>query len=270
MSWGPPEVIAKRSGLSFPQTQPAGEGDGSAAKTRLTMQELVKNQLDARRQVFEARALRAFKAREYHEACDLLVMADASVLDDWERRIRMKMLFIFAAIAAEQYQEAANALGWILGRDVGTGADFIPGTLNQFRDVASFYSQPQDFNEHAIKLDVFINGPLIQGSPLAPALKAIMAWGENDPANAKFYARQLVDEVKKDIETNKSLANNPLAMAWLRLFDYMQLADPTGQPVTMGIPSSQPETTRAGQTENRPEIARPNSLTVRAVPESTE
>jgi hypothetical protein len=234
------------------------------------MQELVKNQLDSRRQIYEARALRAFKTREYHEACDQLVLADTTVLDDPERRIRLKMFFIYAAIAAEQFQEASNALNWILSRDVRTGADFIPGALNQFRDVASLCAQPQDVNEHAIRLELFVARPLVRETPIAFALRAVMAWGGGDPANAKFYARLLVDEVTKTIEANRALANNPQNMSWLRLYDYMQLADPTGQPVAVRSSSSQPENAPSGQMERRSEAARPNSLTLRAVPMSTQ
>jgi len=269
-SWGTPELVAKRSGIMPPQTRPAEEVSGSTAEARFTIQELVKNQLDARRQIYESRAFRAYKDRKYHEACDQLVLADTTVQDDPERRIRLKLFFVFAAIAAEQYQEASNALNWILKRDVRTGADFIPGVLNQCRDVASLCAQPQEFSDQVIQMELFIANPQVQNKPIALSLRAIMAWGGNDPANAKFYAHLLIEELEKFLDANRDLADDPEVMSWRRLYDYMQLADPTGQPVVVKSPTSQPESAPSGQMEQGSGDARPSSLTLRAVPISTQ
>ncbi|HSW46281.1 MAG TPA: hypothetical protein VLM89_11995 [Phycisphaerae bacterium] len=255
-SWGPPEVISKRSTYALPHTQPADGEAAAVAAPRMAMQDLVRNRLDARREVYEHRARQAFKAADYHEACDQLALADATVMHDPERRLQMKLWFVYAAIAGEQFEEAAKTLEWILMRDPSQGASVV-AVLNQYRDIAPLYGNPQDMIDHATALELYASRTRARSTPASGALRAIMAWGRADPANAKYHARQLADEIRKALQADRTRENDPRTTCWLRLYDYMQLTEGGEQPVL-----KQEEPREAGK---RPMRAEPGSLTLRAL-----
>jgi hypothetical protein len=260
-SWGSPEIVEKRQDLASPTTRPAGGQDAAATTPKLTMEDLVRNQLTTRREIHEARARQALKAGDYQKACDELVLADASVMNAPDLRVYLKLLFVYACIAAQQYDEAFNAISWILSRDPKEGGSSVPVMLNRFRDVPSMYARLKDYTDRGIELDQQMTKRDVQSSPASAALKAIMAWGKNDASTAKYYARMLADHVKQLMLADKSREQNTMYTRWLRLQDYMQLADQGGQPAVTA------ELTR--ETEKRPGPIEPGRLTLDAVPKGS-
>ena len=260
-SWGSPEVVAKRKDQLSPTTRPAGEQDDAATIPKLTMKDLVRNQLSARRETHETRARQAMKTGEYQQACDELVLADASVMNDPDSRVYLKLLFAYACIAAQQYDEALNAISWVLSRDPKEGGKSVPLMLNKLRDVPSMYAQLKDYTDRGADLDLHMARQDIQKSPAPATLKAMLAWGKNDTSNAKYYARMLADQVNQLIMADKSLEQGNLHTRWLRLYDYMQLADQGGQPAVTAE--------RTKETEKRPGPVEPGRLTLDAIPKSS-
>ena len=256
-SWGSPEMVAKRQGPAFPATRPAGGQDAGATAPKLTMEDLVRNRLSARREIHEMRARQTLKAGDYQQACDELELADASVMNAPDARVYLKLLFAYACIAAQQYDEAFNAVSWVLSRDPKEGGNSVPVMLNKFRDVPSIYARLKDYTDRGVELDQYLARQDMRNTPAPTAMKAMMAWGKNDAANAKYYARLLADQVKQ-LLVDKSREQDVRVTQWLRLQDYMQLADQGGQPV------STPE--RALETGKRPGSIEPGRLTLDAVP----
>ena len=257
-SWGSPEIVAKRKDQLSPTTRPTGEQDDAATIPKLTMKDLVRNQLSARRETHETRAKQAMKTGEYQQACDELVLADASVMNDPDTRVYLKLMFAYACIAAQQYDEALNAISWVLSRDPKEGGNSVPLMLNKLRDVPSMYAQLKDYTDRGAELDLHMARQDIQKSPAPATLKAMVAWGKNDTSDAKFSARMLADQVNQLLMADKSLEQGNLYARWLRLYDYMQLADQGGQPAVTAK--------RTKETEKRPGPVEPGRLTLDAVP----
>ena len=256
-SWGSPEMVAKREEPSFPTTRPAGGEDAAATAPKLTMEDLVRNQLSARREIHEMRARQFLKAGDYQPACDELALADASVMNAPDTRVYLKLLFAYACIAAQQYDEALNAISWVLSRDPKDGGNSVPVMLNKFRDVPSMYASLKDYTDRGIELDQYLTRQDIRNSPAPSALKAMMAWGKNDASNAKYYARLLADQVKQLFLADKTLEQNVWYMRWFRLQDYIQLADQGGQSAGTAV--------RTRETGKRPGPIVPGRLTLDAV-----
>jgi hypothetical protein len=207
------------------------------------------------------RAKQALKAGDYLKACDELVLADASVMNAPDLRVYVKLLFMYTCIAAQQYDEAFNAISWILSRDPKEGGSSVPVMLNRFRDVPSMYARSQDYTDRGTELDQHMTKQNTQSLSGFVTLKAMIAWGKNDTSTAKYYARMLADQSKQLMLTNKSREQDALYSRWLRLQDYMQLADQGGQPTVTA------ERTR--KTEKRPEPIESGRLTLDAVPKGS-
>jgi len=208
-SWGAPELVAKRSNPKS-QVSLSGEDEGvSIPSPRLTSQERVKNHLSGRRQVYEARAMEAFKAGRYQEACSQLTLAGKTIVDESEQQMYLKLVFMYACIASQQFAEALNALVWVLDEDPTTGGLRNPQVLNRVDDVSSFYGHPDDYIAHNRHLEKFIDQA--SKAPEAMALRTMVAWGRGDVADATFYARQLAD------------AGGPESR-WPRLYEMIQQA----------------------------------------------
>jgi len=208
-SWGAPELVAKRSNPKSQITLSQENGNISIPAPRVTLQERVKNRLSGRRQVYEVRAMEAFKAGRYQEACSQLKLAGATIVDESEKQLYLKLVFMYASIASQQFAEALNALVWVLGEDPTTGGLRNPQVLNRVRDVRSFYGQPDDYIAHNRRLESFIDQQA--EVPAAMALRAMMAWGRKDAADATFLARQLAH------------ASGPES-PWSRLYEMIQQA----------------------------------------------
>lgn len=259
-SWGAPEMVAKRSEVTIPRSQPADTPSVPLGTPRVTLQQLVKNTLDGRRAICEARALAAFKAGRYHEACDQLVLADATAIEEPDQRVYLKLLFCYAALAAQQYQEAFNAMRWVVSRDDKDGGRAVPSALGRLRNVASLYDNPKEYTDQVALLERIL--PRDDDPDLKPeirlhanVLRAFASWGGNDMANARYYAgragkagEQITDPAEK-------------GLYWARFEVYMAAAE-RGEDSPQFTPAS------PGDTSSRSPI-RPGLLTLEAVPVST-
>lgn len=201
-SWGAPELLTRRaqtdSQIDLP---PVGE-DSSAVESmpapRLTMEQVIKNRLDSRGEMYEARAREAFKAGRYQEAVSLLSLADTTALGDAKRRIPLKLTLVYAHMAARQFSESLNALSWVLGEVGEDGIGDAAAVFNQFRDVGGMlYADSGDYAAHAEMADRFAASQLRE--PTFRALRAMAAWGRGDVNRAIPVARELAEEMRRPI-----------------------------------------------------------------------
>jgi hypothetical protein len=239
------------------QTQPAGAPGVPSNAPKVTLQQLVKNTLDGRRAVCEERALAALKAGQYHEACDQLTLADATAMEEPEQRVYLKMLFCYAALAAQQYQEAFNAMRWVISRENKDGGKAVPAALGRCRDVASLYGNSKDYSDQVALLDRTLpreGDPSMQPATRlrASVLRAIAAWGGNDSANAKYHAQRAAALSPLVLEPEER------AEYWPRLEQYLAAAEKGGDSPGF-VPTSPVETGKRPTT-------RPGLLTIEAVP----
>lgn len=253
-------MVAKRSEVTVPRSQPADTPSVGSETPKVTLQQLVKNTLDGRRAICEARALAAFKAGRYHEACDQLVLADATAIEEPDQRVYLKLLFCYAAFAAQQYQEVYNAMRWVVTRDYDDGGRAVPSALGRLRNVSSLYGNPKEYMDQVTLLERSL--PREEDQQRYPeirlqasALRALAAWGSNDTANARYYAGR-AGKAGEQI-TEPALKG----LYWARLEVYMAAAE-RGEDSPQFTPSS------PGDTPNR-SPGRPGLLTLEAVPVST-
>jgi len=201
-SWGAPELLARRaqaeSQLDLPPVGEASSAVESTPAPRLTMEQVIKNRLDSRGEMYEARAREAFKAGRYQEAVSLLSLADTTALGDPKRRIPLKLALVYAHMAAREFSESLNALFWVLGEVGEDGIGDAAAVFNRFRDVrGTLYADPGDYAAHAELADRFAVSQL--RDPTFRALRAMAAWGRGDVNRAIPVARELAEEVRSPI-----------------------------------------------------------------------
>jgi len=202
-SWGLPErVSAYPAGGSSGTLPVTGVGraktDGQVQHVppaKMTMRELVEGRLKARRTLFEAQALEAFKAGRYQEACSQLTLADAAAMSDPDQRVYLRLLHVYACIAAAEYIQAANSIYWVLQRSPEDGGSACPAMLNRFRNIRALYGRPGDYLRHGQALDQYVAEH--RNWPDTAMLEAMWAWGQGDAVNAKWHARRFADFMDK-------------------------------------------------------------------------
>lgn len=189
--WGAPEFVAKRSESTSQINLGQEQEDVTIPAPKISLQERVKNNLSSRRKVYEIRAKEAFKAGDYHRACAQLELALATIVDEYDEQMYLKLVHIYASIASEQYNGAMRTIVWVASENPATGGLRNPQILNRFRNVGSFYGDREEYETHRQKLTTFLEAQP-QG-PKVLAMRAFLAWGVGDVAEATFYARQILD-----------------------------------------------------------------------------
>jgi hypothetical protein len=156
-----------------------------------------------------------FESREYLKAYDMFKIADAASMSLPERRPKIKLAMIYAAVASGQYAQAAYSLAWLLRRNP-QGELPDPFVLTHVADIRERYATSRDFERH-IELAQRLSAQ--EPTPAMVALRSLLLWSRTDDAvsrqNALFSARRLA-------ETN---APQP----WPELVGLMQAADQAGR-----------------------------------------
>jgi len=227
-SWGSPELVVRRagsgtairlSGTSVSEDDSIEAGETIPAR-KVTLQERVEKRLSARSRVFEAQALTAFREGRYQEACDQVMLAEGSAMNDLENRVYLRMFHVYTSIAAREYSQAINSLYWLLKQQSDEGRVACAKALNRFRDIQSFYGHAADYSLHTRDLELYLarrSGDMI-------ALQAIWAWGAGDVTNAKWHAQRLIEAVEKRIAEQRE-AGRVATSAWLRFVDVIKEAE---------------------------------------------
>jgi hypothetical protein len=165
-----------------------------------------------------------FKQEKYREAAETFGLADAIVSSDYTDRARVlrdraetKVAFIYAAVAAGRYAEAANALTWLLmpgsrggqrpGAAEALGQLPDPHFMTIVKDIRARYADRRLFDVHLKTLELHVQATQRQvqaaGSGQAMtaelvrlmALGAFIRWSDTEDSqskiNAQFTASQL-------------------------------------------------------------------------------
>lgn len=150
--WFQPEVVRR---LSRPEDGIEENGAFSLSSANLSLQDLVKNQLRARRETSLAKGWEAFRQGKYQEACSQFGLAGAASADDPEVIPAVKMAQFFAQMAARQFSEASRTLHWLLESDDAIVQWLLadpkygprpsgPTLLDQAAEAGSQFGSPQD------------------------------------------------------------------------------------------------------------------------------
>jgi hypothetical protein len=186
--------------------KPGGQGDEAPKRT---LEELVNNHLTARRQTYTSQGWTAFQSGDYRGALRLFSLAENASLDKPEDRAYLKLVTVYAAIAAREYSTAADALIWLTATD-SDGRPKYASAFNRIFDdngvvsVAQLYATPEerqsrestwvdpDFLQHVAEVESIAARTKTPESPESRALLAVMEWGRGRRGNALFEAGKLV------------------------------------------------------------------------------
>ncbi len=197
-SWGAPELLARRTQTDSQVDLTAAAEDTPTVEPipvpRLTLEQLVKNRLDGRGEVYEIQAREAFKAGRYQEASSQFALAAATSLGDPASRLPRQLAVVYASLATQQFAEALNALLAVLVETEATGLPVAAAAFNQFRDVSTLYGDPRGYVTHAQVVDQFVGSQ--PRDPTFLALRAMAAWGRGDVNSAIPFARALATAVR--------------------------------------------------------------------------
>jgi len=190
----------------------------------MSLQQLVRNRLMASREVYESQARQAMRDGHYQEAVDQFDLAQEAAREEPDERAYLKLGYVFASIASQQFIQAANALAWYLSPDPSTGTLCDPRALNRLRDVRSLYGHQEDIDRHSQAVDSLMaqNPNLVEGM----ALQALMAWGRGDAPGAQFLARRVATIAQNTARTvGEAAGSTEVYLRWARLQDMMQKAE---------------------------------------------
>ncbi|MBI4578572.1 MAG: hypothetical protein HY718_02660 [Planctomycetes bacterium] len=183
---------------------PQEDQGAGASQPKQTLQQLVSNHLVAMRQSYLDRGWGAFRDGEYQAALRLFSMAEYASLDVPEDRAYIKLVLVYAGIAAGQYAQATNSLMWLLDQDPNTGRYRHAAALNRIFEendvptVGEMYDVPgrtgavdPDYHRHnqLVESGVAQNPQL----PQTRALLAMVEWGRGRRQNAEFEASKITD-----------------------------------------------------------------------------
>jgi hypothetical protein len=165
-----------------------------------------------------------FKQQKYREAAETFSHADAIVSSDrtdlsqvFRERAETKVAFVYAAVAAGHYAEAANALTWLLvpvshGRQTAGAGGMArqlpdPHFMTLVKDIRDRYADRRLFDAHLKELESHVQAAQRQvraggGDPATTvelvrltALGAFISWSDTENiqsrASAKYTAGQL-------------------------------------------------------------------------------
>lgn len=184
---------------------------------------LSQSSLAARREAYLSAGWALFKQEKYREAAENFALANVIVTGDLKdrpqvlkQRAESKVAFIYAAVAASRYSEAANELTWLLTpvdnkmqarkADAATGQLPDPLFLTTVKNIRDKYADKRFFDAHLAALGSYVAaaqrqvaaaGSQSAGQELVEllALKAFVQWSDTDNResriNARFTANQL-------------------------------------------------------------------------------
>jgi len=177
----------------------------------------------ARREAYLDAGWALFRQEKYREAAENFGLARMIVTGDLKDRPQLlkqqaesKVAFIYAAVAAGRYSEAANELTWLLTpvdntmqlrqADAATGHLPDPLFLTNVKNIREKYADGRAFSGHLAALERYVQSGQRQAAAAASqsinqelvelyALKAFMQWSDVDNResriNARFTANQL-------------------------------------------------------------------------------
>lgn len=179
--------------------------------------------LAARREAYLDAGWALFKEGKYREAAENFDLAKGIVTGDLgdrpqllKQRAQGKVAFIYAAVAAGRYSEAANELTWLLTpvdsnararkADAATGQLPDPLFLTTVKNIREKYGDKRVFDAHLAQLGSYVAAAQRQAAVAGGrgatqelvellALRAFMLWSDSENResrlNARFTANQL-------------------------------------------------------------------------------
>ncbi len=174
---------------------------------RLTLEQLVDNHLTARRNAYMQRGWTALSNGEYLDALRTFNLAENASLDAPEERAYVKLVMVYAGIAAGQYSSAGECLAWLLTPNPRTGRAQYPDVLNRIFDenrvstIGQLYVTPEeaaargpgwvdpDYLQHNQQIEAM--AAQSPDSAAARALLAMVEWGRGRRSNAILEAKKI-------------------------------------------------------------------------------
>lgn len=212
---------------------------------------LSQSSLAARREAYLNAGWALFKQEKYREAAENFSLANIIVTGDLKdrpqilkQRAESKVAFIYAAVAAGRYSEAANELTWLLTpvdsrmqarkADAATGQLPDPLFLTTVKNIRDKYADKRFFDAHLAAL----------GSYVAAAQRQVAAAGSQSAGQQEFVELlalkafvQWSDTGNRESRINARFTANQLPPPWRALSQAMATAeaattDQSGSPVT--------------------------------------
>jgi hypothetical protein len=207
---------------------PAATSRPADASTQ-TFAELVRSQMSESRRHHLTRAKQAFWSGRYSEALRALSLAETASLDERDERVRIKVLTIYFAIAAGEYNQAAAALEWLLGSDVSGNPRDISAALaclngiDAQTTVGRLYGNAQQYAAANANLEATVLAA--RQSPSFVAVQAMAEWGNGSRDSAVSKAAEInrnktatpaqLGSLTRLEEVLRQVASTPADAGWL-------------------------------------------------------